>query len=314
MMAQAKATRDGFGEALLELARKDENIVALSGDLEDSTRAEYLKKEFPERFISVGISEQDMVGTAAGLALAGKIPFACSFSVFLTNRAYDQIRISVCYNNANVKLVGTHAGITVGPDGATAQSLEDIAIMRALPNMAVVVPADALEARKAAFALAKYRGPAYLRLGRSAVPVITADADKFELGKANVLKRGKDVTIIACGVMVKEALDALDMLAKENMSATLLNVHTIKPLDAKAIIEAARETGAVVTCEEHQVAGGLGGAVAETLAQNCPVPLKIVGVEDTFGESGEPQELLKKYGLTADSIAKAAKQVLKLKR
>lgn len=313
-MPEMKATRDGFGEALLELGRENKNIVVLSGDLEDSTRAEYFKKEFPERFFNLGIAEQDVIGTAAGMSMDGLVPFACSFAVFLTNRAYDMLRLTVCYNNRNVKIIGTHAGLTVGPDGATVQCLEDFAIMRVLPNMTVLCPVDALEAKKATRAIAETAGPIYMRLSRPPFPTITKETDSFEIGRANVLRDGRDVTVIACGFMVSEALRAAELLEKDNIGARVINMHTIKPIDQTAIIKSAQETGAVVTAEEHQMNGGLGSAVAEVLARNIPVPVEMVAVNNSFGESGESEELLKKHKLKDVDIANAAKKVLNRKK
>lgn len=314
-----KPTRDGFGEGLLELGKTNNNVVVLTGDLADSTRAEWFEKAYPERFFNLGISEQDMIGTAVGLALAGKIPFACSFSCFITTRAYDQIRVSVCYNNfgngnLNVKIAGTHSGLTIGADGASAQALEDIAGMRVLPGMTVLVPADAIEARKATIAAASYPGPLYIRLGRNPVPIITQEADVFTIGKGNRLCPGKDVSLVACGIMVKEALDAAAELSKEGIEASVINLHTIKPLDEALLLEEARRTGAMVTAEEHQVNGGLGGAVAEFLVRHWPIPMEMVAVNDTFGESGGERELQERYGLTAKEIVAAAKRVLSRKQ
>lgn len=312
-VVERKATRDGFGEGLMELGRANKDVFVLSGDLTESTRADRFAREFPQRFFNMGIAEQDMVGTAVGLSLTGKIVFVCSFSVFICGRAYDQIRISVCYNNANVKIAGTHSGLTVGADGATAQALEDIALMRVLPNMKVIVPADALEAKKATIAAASLPGPVYLRLGRPPFPVITQPSDHFEVGKAIVFRQGRDATIVACGVMVSEALKAAEALQSEGIDAGVINVHTIKPLDEAVLVGAARRTGAIVTAEEHQVFGGLGSAVAEALGRQCPAPLEMVAVEDTFGESGEPEELMEKYGLTWKHIQKKVKKVLERK-
>ncbi|MCL5035824.1 MAG: transketolase family protein [Chloroflexi bacterium] len=308
------ATREAFGKTLVELGSENERIVVLSGDLEDSTRAEYFKKEFPERFFNLGIAEQDIIGTAAGMSMDGLIPFACSFAVFITNRPYDTLRVSVCYNNANVKVIGTHGGITVGPDGATAQCLEDIAITRVLPNIKVVYPVDAVETKKAVRAVAEFEGPVYMRLGRTPYPVITVESDPFIIGKSNMMRDGKDVTMIACGLMVSESLKAAEILAGEGVGARVINMHTIKPIDKEAIIKAAGETGAVVTAEEHQINGGLGGAVSEVLAMNAPVPVEMVAVMDTFGESGEPEELLIKYHLTANDIAAAARRTISRKK
>ncbi|MDD5729994.1 MAG: transketolase family protein [Candidatus Omnitrophica bacterium] len=308
-----KAPRDAFGETLVELGRENKLVVALSDDLEDSTRAEYFKKEFPERFFSLGIAEQDEVGVAVGLSQMGLIPFACGFAVFLTDRAYGIIRISVCYNKTNVKLVGSHAGLTVGQDGATAQCLEDFAIMRVLPNMVVLAPCDAVETKKATRAMASFCGPVYMRTGRVPYPVITKESDPFEIGKANVLREGKDVTIIACGLMVSESLLAADILSEKGLSAAVINMHTIKPLDEEMIFKYASKTGAVVTAEEHQINAGLGSAVCESLSANFPVPVEMVAVMDSFGESGDPEGLLEKYNLKAVDIAKAAEKAVKRK-
>lgn len=309
-----KATRDGFGEGLLELGKTNPNVVALSGDLEDSARAIWFKKAYPDRFFSVGIAEQDLVGTAAGLAMMGKIPFACSFSQFLTGKALEQMRLAVCYQQLNVKMAGSHGGLSVGADGATAEALEEFAHLRSLPFMTVIAPADAFEAKKATIAAAAYSGPVYLRLGRAPVPAITKDADVFRIGHANTLREGTDVTIIACGVMVTHALQAADLLAKEDVHARVINMHTVKPLDKAAIIKAACDTGAIVTAEEHTVLGGLGGAVAEVVVQEHPVPMQFVGVNDRFGTSGDPAVLLKVFGLMPENIAKAVKDVLRLKQ
>lgn len=307
-------TRDGFGEEMVILGRENKNIVMVSADLEDATRAEYFKKEFPERFFSVGIAEQDMVGMAAGLSAMGFTAVTNSFAVFLTNRAYDMIRLDVCYNDCNVKLVASHAGVTVGEDGASAQCLEDLAIMRVLPNMTVICPVDYIEARKATRAMVNQKGPMYLRTSRAPLPILTKESDPFEIGKANVLRQGRDVTIIACGVMVSEALSAAKMLEEENIQARVINMHTIKPIDVGAIKKAAQETGAIVTAEEHQMAGGLGGAVAEVVAQNISVPMELVGVRDSFGESGKPEQLLEAYGLKDKSIVEAVRKVIKRKK
>jgi transketolase len=309
-----KPTRDGFGEGLLELGKTHPNVVALSGDLEDSARAIWFKQKYPNRFFSVGIAEQDMVGTAAGLALMGKIPFACSFSEFVTGKALEQLRLAVCYQRLNVKIAGSHGGLSVGADGATAESLEELAHMRALPYMTVIVPCDALEAKKATVACADYPGPVFLRLGRSPVPTITKETDAYRIGQAIVMRPGDDLTLIGCGVMVVHALQAAEQLAKEDIQARVINLHTIKPLDRATIISAAKETGAIVTAEEHTVLGGLGSAVAEVLVQHFPVPMRFVGVEDQFGTSGDPAHLLKAFHLMPEDIVKAAKDVLRLKQ
>lgn len=307
-------TRDGFGQGLVELGRKNKEIVALSADLTDSTRANWFKKEFPDRFFGLGVAEQDMFGTAAGFALMGKIPFACTFGVFASGRAWDQIRVSIAYMNLGVKIVGTHGGVSVGPDGATHQALEEIALMRILPNMTIVVPCDAIEAKKATIEAASLEGPVYLRLGRSGAPVITKDSDAFKIGKANVLRDGGDVSIFACGQMVYEAMLACDILSREKINARLINLHTPKPIDRSCIIKAAKETGAVVTAEEHTVAGGFGSAIAEVIAEACPVPIKFVGVRDKFGVSGEADELFEHFGLKAKNIAAAAREAIAMKR
>lgn len=307
-------TRDGFGKGLLALGKTDKNVVVLSADLTDSTRAEWFKKEFPDRFFSFGVAEQDMISAAAGFALSGKIPFACTFGVFASGRAWDQIRVSCAYMNLNVKIGGTHGGISVGPDGATHQALEEVALMRIIPNMKVIVPCDSLEAEKATIAAAKINGPVYLRLGRCPAPLITKPEDKFEIGKADILKDGKDVSIIACGHMVYEAIKAGEELKKDGISAMVINLHTPKPIDRQTIITAAKKTRAIVTVEEHTLAGGMGSAVAEVISQSNPVIMKMIGVDDSFGESGEPGELYAHFGMTAKDIIEAAKQAVKEKK
>lgn len=309
---EQKPTRDGYGQGLVELGKENENIVALGADLTGSTRVNYFKDEFPDRFIQVGIAEQNMIGIAAGLALVGKIPFCSTYSVFCPGRNWDQIRISVAYNKTNVKLTGAHAGVSVGPDGATHQGLEDIAITRCLPNMTVLAPCDTVETKKATIAAGKMDGPVYLRFAREATPIFTTKETPFQIGQAEVFKEGKDVSIIACGPTVHEALLAANDLAKEDISVMVVNNHTIKPMDEKTIIEAAK-TGAVVTAEDHQVMGGLGSAVAEVLGKNNPVPIEMIGVQDRFGESGQTEELMKEYGLLADNIKEAVKKVIKRK-
>ncbi|MDO8535988.1 MAG: transketolase family protein [Candidatus Omnitrophota bacterium] len=307
-------TRDGFGHGLVDLGKVNKDVVVLSADLTDSTRANWFKKEFPDRFFGMGVAEQDMIGAAAGFALSGKIPFACTFGVFASGRAWDQIRVSVAYMNLNVKIIGTHGGISVGPDGATHQAIEEISLMRILPNMTVIVPCDALEAKKATIAAANHKGPVYIRLGRSGAPVITKEEELFKIGEATTLKDGKDVTIFACGQMVYESLVACEALSKEGIDARLINIHTPKPIDRDCIIKAAEETGAVVTAEEHTVAGGLGSAISEVLVENHPVPVKFVGIRDKFGLSGEPEELFEHFGLKAKNIVQAAKDAISMKR
>lgn len=313
MTVKPTPTRDGFGLEAVELGKFNPKIVMVSADLEDATRAEYFKKAYPERFFTVGIAEQDMVGMACGLSLMGFIPIINSFAVFLTTRAYDQLRIDVCYNNCNVKIVCSHMGVTVGEDGATAQALEDIALMRVLPNMAVICPADTVEAAKATRQMIQHQGPVYLRTSRAAFPIVSDAATPFMIGKANVLRDGSDVTLIGCGIMVYESLQAAEILKKEGISARVINIHTIKPIDEAVIIKAAQETGAIVTAEEHQINGGLGSAVAEVLAKNSPVPQEMVAVPDVFGETGTPQELLVHFHLKDVDIAAAARKALKRK-
>ena len=304
------ATRDAYGEALAELGAVNENIVVLEADLSKSTKTSDFKKVYPERHFNMGIAEQNMLGVAAGFAAAGKIPFASSFAVFATGRAYDQIRNSIAYPNLNVKIAATHAGLTVGEDGGSHQMLEDIALMRALPNMTVIVPADGIETKQAIKAAAEYEGPVYIRMGRPKVPVLFDDNYTFEIGKGVVLKEGTDVTLVGTGIMVSKAVESAELLATEGISAAVVNISTIKPLDAELIIAQAQKTGAIVTCEEHNIYGGLGSAVAEVLVENCPVPMARVGVADKFGESGLPDELLEKHGLTAANIAAQAKTVI----
>ncbi|MCQ9207293.1 MAG: transketolase family protein [Omnitrophica bacterium] len=309
-----KPTRDGAGEALLELGRKNKNVVVLSADLTDSTRAGWFKKEFPERFIGFGVAEQDMLGTASGMALSGKIPFACTFGVFASGRAWDQVRVSVAYMNLNVKIIGTHCGVTVGEDGATHQAIDEIALMRILPNMKVVVPADAIEAYKATMQAAECDGPVYLRLGRQAAPVLTKAEDPFIIGKAVLYRDGKDVTIIACGHSLYEAKKAHEKLKEEGIEARVINLHTPKPIDRKLILAAARETGAIVTVEEHTVLAGMGSAVCEVVSQEYPVPIKMVGIKDVFGESGKSMELLKYFNLATEDVVRAAHEALDAKK
>lgn len=304
--------RDGYGKALLKLIGDGKPVVALDADVAKSTRTVWVRDQYPEHFLDMGIAEQDMVGTASGLALGGMIPFASTYGVFLAGRAWDQIRTTVCYNNLNVKLAGAHAGISVGPDGATHQALEDVALMRVLPNMTVVVPCDAVETEKATLALAEREGPCYIRFGREAVPVITDEDSPFEIGKANVLRDGKDAVLFANGAMVYEGLEAAKQLAGEGIDLMVINLHTVKPLDQEAVLAAARKTGRVITAEEHQAAGGMGSAVAECLAQNYPVPMRILGMQDGFGESGAPDELMKRYGFSSDAIYQAVKDFVAL--
>lgn len=310
---ELKPSRDGFGEGLVLAGEENKNVVALCADLTESTRIEAFKKRFPERFIEVGVAEQNLVTVASGMAACGKIPFTSSYATFSPGRNWEQIRTTICYNDRNVKIIGSHAGISVGPDGATHQALEDIALMRALPNMVVIVPADAPEARKATLAIARTKQPSYLRLSRDKVAVVTSEQTPFEIGKAEVLTEGSDVAVIACGQMVYLALLAAKQVREHNIAVRVINCHTIKPLDKKTILASADECGAIVTVEEHQVQGGLGGAVAELISQEYPVPLKIIGIQDRFGESGEPAQLLEKFGLTTKEIIKAITTVIRMK-
>lgn len=306
-------TRNGYGEGLVLAGKNDERVVVLTADLGESTRTNRFKEIFPDRFFDVGVAEQALATVASGMANYGKIPFISSYAVFSPGRNWEQIRTTIALNNVPVIIAGHHAGLSVGPDGATHQALEDIALMRALPNMTVVVPADSQEAKKATVAAAKLGKPIYLRFARAATPVFTTAETPFQIGKANVLWENKDpkVAIIACGPLVYEALKAAKILGKSKIGSLVINSHTIKPLDDQAIIRAAKTTLCVVTVEDHQVSGGLGGAVAECLAKNFPVPIETVGIKDAFGESGTPKELMKKFNLTAKDIVIAAKRAIK---
>ena len=300
------ATRAAYGHALKTEVYKNPNVVVLEADLGNATKSNAFKEVAPERYFNMGISEQDLIGTAAGFAAAGKIPLASTFAVFATGRAFEQIRNSVCYPKLNVKICATHAGLTVGADGGSHQAIEDISLMRTLPNMTVINPADAKEAEAAVLAAIDYQGPVYIRLGRAETKDIHDDSYHFEWGKAEVLRQGSDVSIFATGIMTAKALDAAETLAKQGIQAEVINVHTIKPLDEETVIASAKKTGKVVTAEEHSIIGGLGSAVAEVLARQCPTKQAFVGVQDSFGESGSPDDLLEKYGLTAEAIVKAA--------
>ncbi len=308
-MVDRIATREGYGKALLKLGETNERVVVLDADLWTSTHTGEFRRRFPERFVDTGIAEQNMIAVAAGLALEGKIPFASSFACFGA-RGWEQFRVSAAIPHANVKLAFTHSGLTVGEDGASAQMLEDIALWRVVPGMVVIVPADSVEAEQATLAAAEYGGPVYLRLGRSREPVVVPPDYQFRIGRIAKLREGNDVTIAACGIMVSRALAAAEELAQANLQATVLNVSTVKPLKVGVLADAARTTGAVVTAEEHQVHGGLGSAVAEALAQTQPVPIEFVGVKDSFGESGKPEELLEKYGLTTQDIVESAHKAM----
>lgn len=310
---EAAPTRQGYGEGLVELGKKNKDVVVLCADISDSTKSGMFRDAFPERFIETGIAEQNMMGLAAGLALSGKIPFVSTYAVFCPGVNWSQIRVLIGQNNANVKLTGAHAGVSVGPDGMSHQALEDIAIMRCLPGMVVLAPCDYIETKKATLAAAKYKGAVYLRFAREATPVFTTSRTPFKVGRAEIFRQGKDVSIIACGPLVYNSLIAAEKLAKEKIDVQVINNHTIKPIDEKTIIKAAKETRAVVTVEEHQVMGGMGSAVAEVLAKNYPAPIEMIGVQDRWGESGEPEELIEHFSLGVDSIIKAAKKVLKRK-
>lgn len=305
--------RNGYGEGLLILGEQNPNVIVLCCDLVESTRSLDFAKKYPGRFVEVGVAEQNLAGLGAGLAHEGKIPFITSYAVFSPGRNWDQIRVSICYSGNNVKIIGSHAGISVGPDGATHQALEDIAITRVLPRMTVLVPADALEARKATVVAAKIQGPVYIRLAREKTPQFTIEETPFEIGKAFIFREGKDCTIAAAGPQVYYALAAANELAKEGIECEVLNLVSVKPMDADTLIASVRKTGCVVSAEEHQVTGGVGSAVAEVLARRFPAPQEFVGMPDSFGESGEPNELIAKWGMDRQAIIKAVKKVIKRK-
>jgi len=305
---EMKGDRDGFGEAMMDLGKRNEKVVALCADLRESLRLESFANEYSSRFFEVGVAEQNLIGVASGLALEGFIPFAASYAVFSPGRSWDQIRVSVAYTNANVKVVGGHTGISVGPDGPTHQAMEDIAMMRVLPNMVVVVPCDAAQARKATMALAEYKGPAYLRLSRPKNAVFTSKGATFEIGKAQILREGKDLTVVGCGPVLYAVLLAAEEL-KGEIDVEVINMHTIKPLDIETLVRSAKKTGKVLTVEEHQISGGLGGAVAEVLSEMLPTKMKRLGMRDAFGESGDPDELLSKYGLDREAMVRAIREI-----
>ncbi len=305
------ATRQAYGEALKQLAVENPNVVVLDADLSKSTMTAEFNKVAPERFINVGIAEQNLIGTAAGLSLTGKVPFASSFAMFAAGRAFEIIRNTVAYPKLNVKIAATHAGLTVGEDGASHQAIEDLSLMRSIPNMVVLNPADGVEAKKAVIAAANYNGPVYIRLGRAAVEEIFDDNYEFQIGKGVELVKGNDASIIATGIMVEKALKASEILKAEGINVRVINIHTIKPIDAELIIKAAKETKRIVTAEEHSIIGGIGSAVLEAISEECPVPVIRIGVKDTFGESGKPNELLEKYGLTEKEIVEAVKKLVK---
>jgi len=311
---EMKKTREGFGRALVDLGQQDPRVVVLVGDLSESTMVHFFAERFPERFIQVGIAEQNMMCVAAGLAAMGKIPFLATYGAFASCRSADQMRVTVAYSNLNVKIGGAHGGISVGPDGATHQAMEEISIVRSIPNMSIVVPCDFWETYKATIAAAQHAGPVYIRFGREDVPVVTDKNTPFTFGKGEVFAEGRDLSIIACGVMVYEGLRAREILAQRGISARVVNLHTPKPLDRALIERCARETGAIITAEEHQVHGGLGGAVSEVVVQSTPVPMELVAVHDRFGQSGKPAELMDAFGLRAKDIIAAAERVLARKR
>jgi len=314
MTKETKATRFGYSDGLLELLKENKNVMVLDADLSKSTTTNRIKDAFPDHFVNVGIAEQNMLGIAAGLSLGGYVSYVSTYGVFVAGRAFDQIRTTICYSKLNVKIGGAHGGISVGPDGATHQALEEISIMRVIPEMKVIVPCDVHQTKKATIAAFHIPGPVYIRFGREPIPIITEESTPFEFGKAEVFKQGKDVSLFACGVMVYEALIAAEKLEKEGISANVVNFHTIKPLDTGAVIRFASQTGAVVTAEEHQLFGGFGSAIAEVLVQNHPVPVEMVGIEDTFGESGSPDQLMAAYHLTSQDIYQKAKRVLTRKK
>ncbi|MBT3865008.1 transketolase family protein [Candidatus Peregrinibacteria bacterium] len=307
---EPQLTRQGWADALIELGSKNPDVLVLDADLSKSTLTCQFKEKHPNQFYNLGIAEQNMVNVAAGLSLTGHIPFATTYGVFLSGRAWEQIRTTICLNNLNVKLGGAHGGLSVGPDGASHQALEELAIMRTLPNMTILAPADYHETYKAVMEAAQINGPVYIRFGREKVPTITEPGSPFQVGKANILREGTDLTIIACGTMVAESLTAAKALAETGVQAEVINLHTIKPIDKKTILESATKTKAIVTAEEHQIHGGMGSAVLEVLAQEAPVPVELVGVIDSFGESGKPAELAEKYGCTSANIIQKAQKVL----
>jgi transketolase len=313
-MVEMMKTREGFGHGLVDAGEKNLNVVVLVGDLRESTNVNFFAEKFPERFIEVGIAEQNMANVAAGLSLVGKIPFFTTYGAFAATRCLDMLRVTICYSNLNVKIGGAHGGISVGPDGATHQALEEISILRSLPNMKIIVPCDYYETRKAALAAMDIEGPVYIRFGRENVPVVTDENTRFEFGKGGIYREGNDIAIIVCGVMLAEAIDAADQLSNDGIYARVINIHTVKPIDEDIIIEAAEDCGAIVTAEEHQIFGGFGSAVAEVVVQNHPVPMEFVGIRDSFGKSGKPGELMQAYNLKAPDIIEAAHAALERKK
>lgn len=313
-MTEMIATRQAYGDTLVELGEKNKDIVVLDADLSKSTTTAKFGKKYPDRFFNMGVAEANMMNTAAGLATCGKIPFVSSFSIFATGRAWEQIRNTICYSGLNVKIVATHSGVSVGPDGASHQCIEDLSLMRTIPTMTVIEPCDAVETRKAILAAVDYKGPVYIRLGRAAVPVITKKEDPYTIGKANILRMGDDVAIVACGALVVNSLTAADMLLKEGIKATVVNMHTVKPIDQELLVKVAKQVNALVTAEQHVLDGGLGSAVASIVARNYPVPIEMVGIDNRFGQSGEPDILFKEYHLLPEDIVFAAKQAIRRKK
>lgn len=313
-MTEMIATRQAYGDALIELGEKNKDIVVLDADLSKSTTTAKFGKKYPERFFNMGVAEANMMDTAAGLATCGKIPFVSSFSIFATGRAWEQIRNTICYSGLNVKIVATHSGVSVGPDGASHQCIEDLSLMRTIPTMTVIEPCDAVETRKSILAAVDYKGPVYIRLGRAAVPVITKKEDPYAIGKANVLRMGDDVAIVACGALVVNALTAADMLLKEGISAMVVNMHTVKPIDQELLVKVAKQVNALVTAEQHVLDGGLGSAIAPIVARNHPVPIEMVGIDNRFGQSGEPDILFKEYHLLPEDIVLAVKRAIPRKK
>ncbi|AEE92216.1 putative transketolase C-terminal section [Tepidanaerobacter acetatoxydans Re1] len=309
-MTNMKSPRIAYGEALVELGLKNKQVVVLDADLAHATQTVIFSEKFKDRFFNMGIAEQNMIGVAAGLALSGFIPFASTFAIFGAGRAFEQIRNTVCYPNLNVKIAVTHAGITVGEDGASHQAIEDISLMRSIPNMKVVVPCDAIETKKAIFAAAKIHGPVYIRIARPVAPIITEENTDFKIGKAQILRKGKDLSIFATGLMVDKAMKAANVLYGKGIETTVVNIHTIKPLDEELVLSEAANTGKVITVEEHSIIGGLGSAIAETLIGRLPVKMKRIGLNDTFGQSGNPNALMEYYGLTVENIVKTVNEIL----
>lgn len=313
-MAEMIATRQAYGDALVTLGEKNKDIVVLDADLSKSTTTAKFGKKFPDRFFNMGVAEANMMNTAAGLATCGKIAFVSSFSIFATGRTWEQIRNTICYSGLNVKIVATHSGVSVGPDGASHQCIEDISLMQTIPTMTVIEPCDAVETRKSIFAAVDYKGPVYIRLGRAAIPVITKQEDPFAIGKANILRIGEDVAIVACGALVANSLTAADILSKEGIESTVINMHTIKPVDRETVVGVVKQVKAVVTAEQHVLEGGLGSTIASLLARTYPVPIEMIGIDNRFGQSGEPDVLFKEYHLTPEDIVLAAKRAVERKK